>query len=100
MGVVRAKKDQIDALLDSIEIDEGFVKLLDACAERGVEAHIISDGFDYCINRILTRPALNLKARLTGARVFSSHLEAPPDRCQADSPSFHLSLSHSSPTPK
>jgi len=100
MRLVRATKDQIDALLDSIEIDEGFVKLLDACAERGVEAHIISDGFDYCINRILTRPALNLKARLTGARVFSSHLEAARDRWQVDFPSFHRSCGHGCATCK
>jgi 2,3-diketo-5-methylthio-1-phosphopentane phosphatase len=100
MRLVRATRDQIDALLDSIEIDEGFVELLDTCAERGVAAHIISDGFDYCINRILARSGLNLKARLTGARVFSSHLTVARDRWQVDFPSFHQSCGHGCATCK
>jgi 2,3-diketo-5-methylthio-1-phosphopentane phosphatase len=100
MRLVRATKDQIDALLDSIEIDEGFVKLLDTCAERGVEVHIISDGFDSCIKRILARPALNLQARMNRVRVFSSHLEAVRDRWEVDFPSFHQSCGHGCATCK
>jgi 2,3-diketo-5-methylthio-1-phosphopentane phosphatase len=100
MRLVRATKDQIDALLDSIEIDGGFVKLLNTCAKRGVEVHIISDGFDYCINRILARPALNLQARMNGVRVFSSHLEAARDRWEVDFPSFHQSCGHGCATCK
>lgn len=100
MHLVRATKDQVDALLDSIEIDEGFVKLLETCAARGVETHIISDGFDYCIDRILARPSLNLKARLNGTRIFSSHLETDRDRWLVDFPSFHQSCGHGCATCK
>jgi 2,3-diketo-5-methylthio-1-phosphopentane phosphatase len=100
MRLVRATKDQIDALLDSIEIDEGFVKLLETCAARGAEAHIISDGFDYCIDRILARPSLNLSARMNGTRILSSHLEANRDRWLVDFPSFHQSCGHGCATCK
>jgi len=100
MRLVRATKDQVDALLDSIEIDEGFVKLLETCATRGVEAHIISDGFDYCIDRILARPSLNLRVRLNGVRILSSHLEADRDRWLVDFPSFHQSCGHGCATCK
>ena len=98
--LVRATRDQIDALLDSIEIDEGFVKLLDTCAERGVETHIISDGFDYCIDRILARPSMNLKTSLNGTQILSSHLEVDGDRWMVDFPSFHQSCGHGCATCK
>src|SRR6267142_6843307 len=49
MDLVRASRKQIDALLDEIEIDEGLIPLLEVCAAHNVTAHIISDGFDYCI---------------------------------------------------
>ncbi len=100
MRLVRATKDQIDALLDSIEIDEGFIKLLDTCLARGVETHIISDGFDYCIDRILARPSLNLRAHLNGGRIVSSHLKADRDRWLVDFPSFHQSCGHGCATCK
>jgi 2,3-diketo-5-methylthio-1-phosphopentane phosphatase len=100
MRLVRATKEQIDELLDSIEIDEGFVKLLDTCAARGVETHIISDGFDYCIDRILAGPSLNLSAHLNGGRIFSSHLEANKDGWLVDFPSFHQSCGHGCATCK
>lgn len=100
MRLVRATKDQVDALLDSIELDEGFEKLLETCAARGLEAHIISDGFDYCIDRILARQSLNLRARLNGARIVSSHLEADRDRWLVDFPSFHQSCGHGCATCK
>ena len=100
MRLVRATKDQIDALLASIEIDEGFVTLLDACAALGIETHIISDGFDYCIDRILGRPSMNLGGRLNGTRILSSHLEVNRDCWLVDFPSFHQSCGHGCATCK
>jgi 2,3-diketo-5-methylthio-1-phosphopentane phosphatase len=100
MRLVRATKDQVDALLDSIEVDEGFVRLLEACAAYGVELHIISDGFDYCIDRILARPSLNLAAHLDGVRILSSHMEPAADRWQIDFPSFRQSCAHGCATCK
>jgi 2-hydroxy-3-keto-5-methylthiopentenyl-1-phosphate phosphatase len=75
MALVTATRQELDALLDAIEIDEGFVTLVDACAAHAVPVHIVSDGFDYCIQRILNRPSLDLGPHLKGIRVASSHLE-------------------------
>ena len=55
MALVRASRQQLDSLLDEIEIDEGLTPLLELCAAHDIPAHIISDGFDYCIRRILFR---------------------------------------------
>jgi 2,3-diketo-5-methylthio-1-phosphopentane phosphatase len=75
MALVEATPDELDALLDSIDVDEGFALLLDTCAASGVSIHVISDGFDYCIRRILARRELGLEERLERVRIFSSHLE-------------------------
>lgn len=100
MQLVRATKDQIDALLDSIEVDPDFVRLLDTCSARGVEVHIISDGFDYCIDRILNRPSLNLGRRLESVRIMSSHLERDKNQWKVEFPSFHQSCAHGCATCK
>jgi 2-hydroxy-3-keto-5-methylthiopentenyl-1-phosphate phosphatase len=75
MALVTATRQEVDALLDGIEIDDGFVTLIDACAAHAVPVHIISDGFDYCIERILNRPSLDLGPHLNNIRIVSSHLE-------------------------
>ncbi|HVS21415.1 MAG TPA: MtnX-like HAD-IB family phosphatase, partial [Pyrinomonadaceae bacterium] len=100
MRLVRATKDQINALLDSVDVDEGLVTLLQTCAAHQVEAHIISDGFDYCIDRILARPSLDLKSILHGVRILSSHMEPTADRWRVDFPSFHQSCGHGCATCK
>ena len=62
MALVRATGAEIDSLLDHIAIDQGFVPLLETCSPPDVPVHIVSDGFDYCIQRILSRPSLHLAA--------------------------------------
>src|SRR5258708_37954708 len=54
MPLVRASRKQIDALLAEIGIDEYLVPLLEVCAMQYMPTHIICDGFDYCISRILS----------------------------------------------
>src|SRR5882762_7793307 len=76
MGLVRASREQLDALLDEIEIDEGLIPLLEVCAAHNIPAHIVSDGFDYCIRRILSRASRRVHALLRGARICASRLEA------------------------
>ena len=75
IALVRATQRELDGLIDSIQVDEGFALLLEICARHEIAAHIVSDGFDYCISRILRRPALRLDGLLRNVRVCSSHLE-------------------------
>jgi 2-hydroxy-3-keto-5-methylthiopentenyl-1-phosphate phosphatase len=75
IGLVRASRVDVDALLDSIEIDPGFVPLLTACDAAGVRTHIISDGFDYCIARILSQIPPAEQDLLNAVTVSASHLE-------------------------
>lgn len=76
MAFVSASPRQIDELVDSMEVDEGFLALLDTCATHNVAAHIVSDGFDYCIHRFLRRSQFDRSRRLMrDVRIWSSHLE-------------------------
>lgn len=100
MALVEATPNELDALLDSIEVDEGFALLLDTCAARGAAVHIVSDGFDYCIRRILARRELGLAERLAGVRIFSSHLEPSGRRWHTDFPHSRTACEHGCATCK
>jgi 2-hydroxy-3-keto-5-methylthiopentenyl-1-phosphate phosphatase len=81
--LVTATGDQIDALLDGIAVDPGLGSLLDMCAAARARVHIVSDGFDYCIERILRRPHQDLLAKLTGSQIVSSRLRRDGVRWRA-----------------
>ena len=83
MALVTATRNEVDLLLDGIGVDPGFAMLLDACAAHAVPVHIVSDGFDYCIERILTRQDLNLVARPTDSQIVSSTLQPDGGRWRA-----------------
>ena len=86
IDLMTATHEQVDQLLDRIEVDSGLPALLDVCAARSVPVHIISDGFDYCIQRILGRPGQRFRSRLTGSHIVSSTLRANGVRWHAEFP--------------
>jgi 2,3-diketo-5-methylthio-1-phosphopentane phosphatase len=100
MALVRASRTQLDALLDEIEIDEGLIALLEMCALHNVRAHIISDGFDYCIRRILLRASKRVRALLRGSRVCASRLEARGQLWRTTFPFFQQTCGHGCATCK
>jgi 2,3-diketo-5-methylthio-1-phosphopentane phosphatase len=100
MALVNASPDELDALLDSIDVDAGFALLLDTCASRSVAVHIISDGFDYCIRRILARRELGLAERLEDVRIFASHLEPDGRRWRTGFPHSPETCEHGCATCK
>jgi 2-hydroxy-3-keto-5-methylthiopentenyl-1-phosphate phosphatase len=100
MSLVRASRRQLDALLDEIEIDEGLISLLETCATHSIPAHIISDGFDYCIRRILLRASKRVHALLRGSRVCASRLEARGTMWLMEFPFFQQACAHGCATCK
>jgi 2,3-diketo-5-methylthio-1-phosphopentane phosphatase len=101
IALVRAMPEEVDELVDSIEVDEGFVLMLEICARHNIPTYILSDGFDYCIRRILERPQLQLAGLLDNLRICSSHLETDGKRhWRATFPYFQQTCSHGCATCK
>lgn len=100
MGLVRASRQQLDSLLDEIEIDQGLTSLLELCAAHDIPAHIISDGFDYCIRRILFRANKRVHSLLRGGRVCAGRLEARGNLWRTEFPFFQQTCAHGCATCK
>jgi 2-hydroxy-3-keto-5-methylthiopentenyl-1-phosphate phosphatase len=100
MALVRASRKQMDALLDEIGIDEDLVPLLEMCAMQDIPAHIISDGFDYCIRRILSGASKRVAALLRGGRVCAGHLESRGHLWRTEFSFFHQTCGHGCATCK
>ncbi len=45
----------LDGYLSGFELDHGVVSLLDFCSEARIPVHIVSDGFEYYIRRMLKK---------------------------------------------
>ena len=50
---------EFDSFLDEIRIDPAFKKFVDYCSAEGFELRILSDGFDFYIQKILEREGLS-----------------------------------------
>lgn len=99
MRLVRASRRELDELLDSVEIDDGLGELLEVCVENSIPIHIVSDGFDYCIRRILAH-STELAPLLRGVRICASHLEPDGTRWHIEFPFAHHSCDHGCATCK
>lgn len=75
MAMVRATPAELDELLESIGLDDGFAALIETCDAHGLAAHVISDGFDYCIRRILNAAPARIQPSIARMQVCASHLE-------------------------
>ncbi len=51
-------KNLLDSFIDTIEIDPSFVSLKKYCCENNFDLYVLSDGFDYYIQRIFRREGL------------------------------------------
>lgn len=81
VDLVRVVPAELDAHLDTIEIDPGFPAFAAACRLRGVPLTVVSDGIDYAIRRVLARSGLD------DLPVVANHLEfLPGGRCRLTSP--------------
>ncbi|MEP7037195.1 MAG: MtnX-like HAD-IB family phosphatase [Acidobacteriota bacterium] len=95
VALINASECEINDLLDEIKLDEGFTELLETCRQNRMEIFIVSDGFDYCIKRILSgwRSARKLP-------IFSSHLEFADGKWKTKFPYFTRFCKHGCATCK
>jgi 2,3-diketo-5-methylthio-1-phosphopentane phosphatase len=67
---MRATQAELEAAVDQVELDPGFVPLLAACREAGVPATILSDNFDPLIRAILRHHRIEGIPVIANALVF------------------------------
>lgn len=72
IALIGGSDAELDALLDTVELDPGFVAFVAWCAGRGLAISIVSDGVDRFIYRILERH------RLGHLPVFANRLAGAP----------------------
>ncbi len=68
-AVPSVNKNEFDDFIVSIPLDHTFVKFKDYCKNENIELYILSDGFDYYIDKIFE------KNRINDLTVYSNHLE-------------------------
>ncbi|NUM75593.1 MtnX-like HAD-IB family phosphatase [candidate division KSB1 bacterium] len=79
-ATIRVTQFQLEAFCDRQMLSNGFVKFAALCRSRAWPLIVLSDGWDYYIQRILARHGLTLP-------VYSNHLRfAPPDRLLVEFP--------------
>jgi 2-hydroxy-3-keto-5-methylthiopentenyl-1-phosphate phosphatase len=57
-SVENLNKNELDEFIDSMEIDETFSSFVDYCKENEMELFVISDGFNYYIDKVFERENL------------------------------------------
>ncbi|MDQ0559215.1 2,3-diketo-5-methylthio-1-phosphopentane phosphatase [Rhizobium mesoamericanum] len=55
ISLIRASRLELDAILDTVAIDPGFLAFRDYCRINGLPLTIVSDGVDYFIRHVLRR---------------------------------------------
>jgi len=68
-AVPSVNENEFDDFIVSIPLDHSFVKFKDYCKIENIELYILSDGFDYYIDKIFE------KNRINDLTVYSNHLE-------------------------
>ncbi|MGH9408148.1 MAG: HAD-IB family phosphatase, partial [Vicinamibacterales bacterium] len=101
MALVRATPAELEALVAQVGLDTGFEALLETCAQHGAAVRIISDGFDYCIERILRGASPRAQTLLTEVGVYASRLRpARGGRWDVGFPHFDVVCDHGCATCK
>ncbi|MFK0332780.1 MtnX-like HAD-IB family phosphatase [Rhizobium sp. NPDC090275] len=75
--LIRATRDELDALVDMVEIDDSFIAFKAFCDSKGLSLTVVSDGVDYFIQRVLARHGL------TGISVVANKLVIDPAKVGA-----------------
>lgn len=67
-SVAPIDKLELNKFIDQLDVDPAFISFVDYCKKNSLELIVLSDGFDYYINRVFS------KAGLTGITYYSNKL--------------------------
>ncbi len=77
--LLQAKHEDIDAFLDTIEIDSAFGAFKAFCEENGLSLTIVSDGVDHFIRRVLAKHGLEDIQIIANKLISRPHACTMPD---------------------
>lgn len=72
-SVGKISKDEVDSFINTMEIDNFFAGFYNYCNANGSQLYVLSDGFDYYIEKIFS------KEGLTPVKFFANKLVISPD---------------------
>jgi len=78
MPLVTVEPGELDALIDSVEVDPFFGEFAVLCAQNKHGLYILSDGFDYWIHKILRRALSAYNGSAKNIPVFACGLNFLP----------------------
>ena len=82
-SIDRVNKDELNDFISSLDIDPTFISFVKFCNDNEIELVVLSDGFDYYIERIF------VKAGLAGIKYYSNKLFVDLDgKLSAEYPHF------------
>lgn len=67
--VDKIRQNELDEFLSTMEIDQTFHEFVEFCGNNKIEFYVLSDGFDYYIDRIFA------KENLHNIKYYANHLE-------------------------
>jgi 2-hydroxy-3-keto-5-methylthiopentenyl-1-phosphate phosphatase len=68
VALLKATPAEVEAALSELRIDAGFASFAEECERNGIGMSIVSDGFDYAIERVLAQAGLEVP-------FYANHLE-------------------------
>jgi 2-hydroxy-3-keto-5-methylthiopentenyl-1-phosphate phosphatase len=99
MALVHASADDLNALIDSVPLDPDFAAFESWTRQRRIPFYIVSDGFDYVIQRILRRCGAAVEI-LNASQLFASSMRVERGTITVDFPHGPASCVHGCATCK
>jgi 2-hydroxy-3-keto-5-methylthiopentenyl-1-phosphate phosphatase len=99
IALVQASEKELNALIDSIEIDPHFFRFYRFIQKHAVPFYVLSDGFDHVVRRVLRHAGVNGELR-NGSHLFTSALHFEGRRLAASFPNCNPPCGHGCATCK
>lgn len=100
MPLISVTAEKLDALIDSIDVDPYFPLFAASCFDRDHSIYILSDGFDYWIEKILGRALARANGAAKKIQLFSCGLRLEGKRPAISFPYFPGGCQHGCATCK
>lgn len=100
MPLVTVEPGELDALIDSVEVDPFFGDFAKLCTEENYSLYILSDGFDFWIKKILRRTLSIYNGSVKKIPVFACGLKLEGEKASISFPYFPQGCAHGCATCK